>query len=476
MAVMGLVMTYRWDGLFPDRRDYLILTSLPISGKRLFAAKAVAVCIVLILFGVATNAVLIVLVAFMEPAALLGHLAGVLGASAFAALFFAAIQGVLVNVLTPGAFRRISPTIQMIAVALLTTMLLVMPLLSASLRPLAENDNPLLEYFPPAWFLGIYETLSGSGTAMPNAGTASWTAVQMTGLMALLVVLSYAAGYQRHSRKVLEGIESGDLTPRSWDSAGNRALQLVLQTNPFQRAAFDFIGRIAQRSPKHRISAALYSGIGLALALSSLFVIDRSEAFPIQLSVSGVLRAPAALSFLAIVGWRVTFGIPYELSANWVFQMANRASNAAFRKGIRKWLIVSRILPLYAVTALFEFAWFDSRTAATHVAFDLITTAFLIEALFFDFRKIPFTCAHLQSKLQLAFFAVLYLYAYTTYTSLMGDLKRWVSADPQHLRGFLAVSAILFGSILIYRALRGAETSKFVFDRREPAIQQLDLS
>jgi hypothetical protein len=108
--------------------------------------------------------------------------------------------------------------------------------------------------------------------------------------------------------------------------------------------------------------------------------------------------------------------------------------------------------------------------------FDLITTAFLIEALFFDFRKIPFTCAYLQRKLQLAFFAVVYLYAYTTYTSLMGDLKRWVSADPQHFRGFLAVSAILLGSILIYRALRGAETSKFVFDRREPPIQQLDLS
>jgi hypothetical protein len=96
--------------------------------------------------------------------------------------------------------------------------------------------------------------------------------------------------------------------------------------------------------------------------------------------------------------------------------------------------------------------------------------------MFFNFRKIPFTCAYLQRRLQLAFFAVVYLYACTTYTSRMGDLKGWVSADPQHLRQFLAVSAILLGSILIYRALRCAETSKFVFDRREPAIQQLDLN
>src|SRR5438046_1095105 len=29
MVVMGFVMTFKWDSLFPDRRDYLILTPLP---------------------------------------------------------------------------------------------------------------------------------------------------------------------------------------------------------------------------------------------------------------------------------------------------------------------------------------------------------------------------------------------------------------------------------------------------------------
>src|SRR5262249_24664893 len=31
MVVMGFVMSFKWDSLFPDRRDYLILTPLPIS-------------------------------------------------------------------------------------------------------------------------------------------------------------------------------------------------------------------------------------------------------------------------------------------------------------------------------------------------------------------------------------------------------------------------------------------------------------
>src|SRR5262249_15394909 len=41
MVVMGFVMTFKWDSLFPDRRDYLILTPLPISLKEFFAGKVI---------------------------------------------------------------------------------------------------------------------------------------------------------------------------------------------------------------------------------------------------------------------------------------------------------------------------------------------------------------------------------------------------------------------------------------------------
>ena len=88
----------------------------------------------------------------------------------------------------------------------------------------------------------------------------------------------------------------------------------------------------------------------------------------------------------------------------------------------------------------------------------------------------PFTCALLRSKLQLGFYAVAYFFAYAAYTSLMGDLKRWISVDMQRLANFVAVSAIVFGVILIYRSLTGAERSNFIYDDREPVYQQLDLS
>ena len=55
MVVMGFVMTFKWDSLFPDRRDYLILTPLPISLREFFAAKVISLCAFLLLFVVAIN-------------------------------------------------------------------------------------------------------------------------------------------------------------------------------------------------------------------------------------------------------------------------------------------------------------------------------------------------------------------------------------------------------------------------------------
>ena len=476
MLVIGLVMTFKWDALFPDRRDYLILAPLPISAKRLFTAKLIALCGFLLLFLVATNLFLLVPVVFMDTGAVLGHIVGVLGGSAFAALFFAGLQGVLINLLTPRAFRRVSPSVQMVAITLLIALLLILPILNAAVRLLILIDSPLLDYFPPVWFLGVYESLSFSPSAVPKAGL--WTAIAFKafGIAGMTAVLSYVVGYRRHARRVMESFESGDVPPSWWAALSRRVLNSWLLMNPAQRAAFYFIGKISDRSAKHRISVALYSGFGLALVLSSLFAFDRREAFPFVLSKSGVLEASAVLSFLLLAGWRATFNVPYELPANWVFQMADRASALEFRKAIRKWVFACRIVPLYALIAFFEFAWFDVATAVSHLVFDLIATAFLTEAFFFGFRKVPFTCAFLKSKLQLVFYAVAYLCAYTTYTTLAGEMKGWVAAEPVHLLRFLGGSAMLFGLLLIYRALARAETSKIIYEEPDPSFQQLNLS
>jgi len=47
MVIMGLVMVFQWDALFPDRRDYIILTPLPLSSNSIFDNEVPAIDTVL---------------------------------------------------------------------------------------------------------------------------------------------------------------------------------------------------------------------------------------------------------------------------------------------------------------------------------------------------------------------------------------------------------------------------------------------
>src|SRR5687767_9539313 len=201
MAVMGFVMTFKWDSLFPDRRDYLILTSLPISLRRLFAAKVVALCAFLSLFVVAIN----FFSSFFTPIiyvirhnsldvvfpSLIAHTIAVFGGSIFMALLFAAFQGVLINVMSPAAFRRISPLIQMVSMTILVTILLITPGIANNIRFLVETDSPVLDYIPLFWFTGIYEVLNPEGTTIARSYVWASTAVDAMVVVTVLFVLSY---------------------------------------------------------------------------------------------------------------------------------------------------------------------------------------------------------------------------------------------------------------------------------------------
>src|SRR3954454_5237292 len=55
MVAMGFVMVFEWDSLFPDRRDYLVLTPLPLGGSAIFLAKVAALAAFLGVFVLGAN-------------------------------------------------------------------------------------------------------------------------------------------------------------------------------------------------------------------------------------------------------------------------------------------------------------------------------------------------------------------------------------------------------------------------------------
>lgn len=487
MVVMGFVMTFKWDSLFPDRRDYLILTPLPISLRQLFLAKVVALCGFLGLFVVAINFFSCLMIPYVYLVrdntwsvilpSFFAHTTAVLGGSIFMALFFAALQGVLINLLTPAAFRRVSPWIQMVSMTILVTVLLITPGISNNIRLLAESNSRVLDYIPLFWFLGIYEVLNPEGTLIPASYDWAGRAVEATLVVIVIFILTYLIGYWRHTNRILEGIESNVFAPAWHQRVIVWALNCCVLRHPFQRASFHFIGKVFARSSKHRLFVAMYGGIGLAVTISSLFALRRDSSFVITISRSGLLEAPLILSFFVVSGLRATFNIPYELNANWMFQIVNRYDAAQYLKAARRWVLLRAIIPLYLVLAPVEFTFLDPAEAARNLVFGFAIAVVLLELFFFNFNKVPFTCSYLPAKSHLAFLAGAYLYGFTIYTFTMANLERWVAATPSRTFWFFLFTAAALGCNSIYRRYAHDSTLELVYeDDRDPLIRQLNLS
>ncbi|MES1260921.1 MAG: hypothetical protein ABUS49_04225, partial [Acidobacteriota bacterium] len=169
-AVTGFATIFEWDMLFPDRRDFLILTPFPIRLRDLFGAKLAALGLFLLATCIAVNAVPVILLPVFSAYVKQARAAGILrlmlaqlvstgAAAVFGFFVVAAFQGVLLNLTGPRLFRRLSPWIQMCGMSLMVLSLLLFPVYSMAMRPLAQAHPERLFFFPPYWFAGLYDWL-----------------------------------------------------------------------------------------------------------------------------------------------------------------------------------------------------------------------------------------------------------------------------------------------------------------------------
>src|ERR1019366_7742267 len=331
MVVMGFVMVFEWDALFPDRKDYLILTPLPLSGGTIFAGKTLALLLFLSLFAVDANLFCTLLAPLVTggegtPATVLWrliavHATAIVAAGAFVALSLASVQGVLINLLTGRGFRRVSPWVQMALMGGLIVVLFLTPLTCIGIRPLVESHSPLLRWFPPFWFLGLYMDMLAGQPGGPVFHELAGLARQGLGFSAAAFALTYLAGYRRHARRVMQSVEGTEGGPGWLRTAFERIVNRWLLPHPLERATFHFISCTILRNAKQRLFLATYGGIAVALALPAVIRIGTQPGAPIlSFHAAGLLSVPLTLSFFAVSGLRVAFNFPAELRANWIFQ------------------------------------------------------------------------------------------------------------------------------------------------------------
>ena len=488
MAVMGLVMVFEWDALFPDRKDYLVLTPLPVANRSVFAAKAVALVVFLAAFVAGANLFGTLLaplvgtsgtskVSVLQVA--LAHTTAVLAAGGFVALSIAGLQGILINVLTGRAFRRISPWVQMAAMGIVVVILFTTPLVWMVLRPSIEGRLPLAQWFPPFWFLGLYLDLLPGHPGGPVFHELAARAELAMEIAAAVFALTYLAGYRRHARRVMESIETAFDGPGRLRRGLEALVNRRLLPHPLERATFHFISNTILRNARQRLFLAVYAGVAAAVSLLTLVSVQPYPAAGGRLfafAPAGLLPLPLIFTFFAITGLRAAFNFPAELRANWIFQVAESEDCAAHIRAVRKWVVVVVLAPLVLALAPLEISLCGWWLGAVQLSFAFLLALVLVHLLMVWFRKIPFTCSYFPGKTSLAVVAFIYLAGFAVYVFWMSQVERRLIGAPAGLLVFYALGILaLAGLERLERRELDIDDVLIYEDQPDPVVRSLEL-
>ncbi len=469
-GVAGFAAVFEWDMLFPDRRDFLILAPFPIPLRELVAAKFAALALFLLMFAGAVNAssdLLMMLANAFAPhlratgfRLILAQIVATGGASAFAFLAVTAVQGILINVTSAKIFHRVSPWIQMLGLSVMVISTLGFPAYAGLIRSGVEQHQRWLYLFPPVWFGGLYEMILGGGN--PMLASLGIFALEMTGAALLIVALSWGLGFRRHFRRTLE-TEDAPHRSRHW------SVPHWLLPDPRERTLFGFIGKTLARSQKHQFFLAAYLSAGLCVAGFFCIALRHGR---IALSTSGARSAAFVLGFFLISGFRAVFQFPAELGANWIFRITEAKWTELARSATRKAALAISLIALLAMALPLELEVWHWTIVLEHCAVQIVAAALLVEALFWNFDKVPFTCSYFPGRASLALLVVLYVYGVTGYSFNMADLEIAMERNGLVAVFFFAVAIVAL--TIAWRRRLQAESVRF--DGSEPEIQRLELS
>ena len=445
-VAVGVVTIFSWDLLFPDLLDLFVLSPLPIAGSRLFRSRIVAAVLFLGLFLVASSAPGVIFYPMLsDPSGLarhvLAHLLAVLASGAFAAALILSLHGLMAALIGERISRAISPFLQGISMMFLLTIFLLFPVTSRFLEVLINSHGG--RYFPPFWFLGIFETvLAGSSSQPVFSGLAKTGCLAMAAVFAL-TILSYPLAYRRRMRYLVEGSDVLD-TRNPVIVPIRRLLHATILRNAVQRGIYHFISCSLLRTQRHRVYMALYGGLGLALLLACTIFLKLSHRhLGFALSPDGLRAAVPIAAFWTIAGLRTAFLSPTDRRGGWIFRLIlGRPTSVQLGTTVR-WILPCVLGLALGLVALIhrvappELSGWNSLACQVLVAVGLCLL--LTDALFFKVRTIPFTGETRAPSTNLAVILLQYFGLFPPLVLATVGLEPWLEASVWHVAGMVVV-------------------------------------
>ena len=400
MVAIGVIAAFEWDALAFDRRDAMVLGSLPIPGRTVVAAKASALGAVLFIAAAGINGLTAVTFSFVATShasviatarLFVSHVVATTAASAFVFCSLVTIRSAV------GLFGRgrvvIGSLLQFALISALfcflifapTAVRMEFPRRGAAVHTVGVHMQSIPAWSPTNWFAALYNLLRG--TASAGEMRQARVALAATLGSALAAIAAIVAGYRQQLRLALgppasTGVVAAARIPR--------ALARVLAggSRP-ARAIADFILTTLARSRAQQAPIAINAAIGVVMIVLDVYRTRGGADAVVHLSAAWS-PLPLMAAFWMAVGVRASFFVPSELRAAWTFRVnavdAPGARHAAIRAAM-----FAMIVPVAAAAALVlcaRLGWGDMLRQATVVALAVMV---LIELLAWSVAFVPFT-------------------------------------------------------------------------------------
>jgi hypothetical protein len=355
-----------WEAAFPDQRDLLVLTPLPVRKSTLFLAKIAALFAAPALAVAALNSFSGVAWPFLFRSGS-GGFFGVLRswpaywitllvAGAFLVFAILTLQGLAANLLPRQLFLRLSAVLQAAVMCILLIVYFIEPSLDSPAALAAAQNQRMLAWLPSYWFLAVFNELNGSmHPALVPLAKRAWIGL---GVSALGACTALFLCYFRLMRRM---VEQPDILPQtrfvSWSPQFGNSLTGALMR---------FSMRTLLRSRQHRMILSFYLGIGITIVVGYVKATNRGFGSANGAISNSFLFASMLIMILTVLALRVVASIPISLSANWIIRVTQVRSATEYRRAVRWSWVTLGVAPVLVSIAAFLLAVSPWRPALGH--------------------------------------------------------------------------------------------------------------
>jgi hypothetical protein len=482
MAVAGLVTMMVWTSLTPDRRDALVLGTLPLNSGEQARARLLALLRFFSMFAVAVavpTAVAFTFVTMGESsvvsvlARIAGHITSALLGAAWVFFVLVAMQLAIAAAFGASAVRVATLPLQALALAAVVAALYLNPRVADAMLGAEAIRDPWVMWNPPAWFVGLYRWISGDPRDVWALLASRAIAASVLAVAATLV--GYPLAYRRCLRNALDGRQTRSTRwAGTWSRVWLRAMAPLLRT-PLERGIATFIVSTLTRNHAHRFLIGSYIGIALLFALPLVGrLAGPAESAAVQYAWSSI---PLGLLCWTAAALRVAMMLPVEPSSNWVFKLTEPVDK---RRVLSTTVTVMQGATAFPLALLFGLASGIAGgpvLGVTVFAVVLGAGIVLIELLTLTQHTVPCTCTYRPGQLRLRVLWPLYLSVWSLTSYGLPRLAVWALDSVGRSAALIGALAGVWVALRVWRLARARQLRGFVYEEVEArATATLDLS